>query len=296
MSAAQQSITHGSSRIAMRRNVGRAFLVIAIAATLSGILALAVLLITIAADGVTRVSWDFLNSFPSRFPERAGIKAPLYGTLWVMAFTALFAIPIGIGAAIYLEEFAPRNRLTKGYRDQHQQPRRRPVDHLRPARPRALCARAADGPRRPCRRPDDGPARAADHHRGRARGAALRAAVDTGGLTRPRRDAVADRALPGPAAGPPFDDDGHHTRALQGDRETAPLIPIGALTFVAFTPEGPLDQFTVLPIQIFNWSSRPQPGFQETAAAGIIVLLAVLLSMNAVAILLRNHFERRRRW
>ncbi len=78
--------------------------------------------------------------------------------------------------------------------------------------------------------------------------------------------------------------------------ETAPLIPIGALTFVASTPEGPLDQFTVLPIQIFNWASRPQPGFQVTAAAGIIVLLAVLLSMNAIAILIRNHFERRRRW
>jgi phosphate transport system permease protein len=78
--------------------------------------------------------------------------------------------------------------------------------------------------------------------------------------------------------------------------EAAPLIMIGALTFLAFTPESPFDQFTVLPIQIFNWISRPQAGFSDAAAAGIVVLLVVLLSMNAVAILLRNHFERSRRW
>jgi len=78
--------------------------------------------------------------------------------------------------------------------------------------------------------------------------------------------------------------------------ETAPLITIGALLFVPFTPDGPLSQFTVLPIQIFNWIQRPQPAFAEDAAAGIIVLLALLLSMNAVAIGLRNYFERRRKW
>jgi phosphate transport system permease protein len=78
--------------------------------------------------------------------------------------------------------------------------------------------------------------------------------------------------------------------------ETAPLITIGALTFVAFTPNSPFDGFTVLPIQIYNWIGRPQPAFQETAAAGIIVLLIVLLTMNALAIFLRNYFERRRKW
>jgi len=73
--------------------------------------------------------------------------------------------------------------------------------------------------------------------------------------------------------------------------ETAPLIMIGALLFVPFTPNGPMDRFTVLPIQIFNWASRPQKEFQENAAAGIIVLLAVLLVMNGAAILLRNYFQ-----
>lgn len=73
--------------------------------------------------------------------------------------------------------------------------------------------------------------------------------------------------------------------------ETAPLIMIGALLFVPFTPHGPLDRFTVLPIQIFNWASRPQAEFQQNAAAGIIVLLAVLLAMNGAAIFLRNYFQ-----
>ena len=69
--------------------------------------------------------------------------------------------------------------------------------------------------------------------------------------------------------------------------ETAPLIMIGALTYVAFTPEGPMDEFTALPIQIFNWASRPQAEFHELAAAGIIVLLVVLLTMNALAVFIR---------
>ena len=75
----------------------------------------------------------------------------------------------------------------------------------------------------------------------------------------------------------------------------APLIMIGALLFVPFTPSGPMDRFTALPIQIFNWTSRPQDAFRENAAAGIIVLLAVLLSMNAFAIVLRNRFQARSR-
>jgi phosphate transport system permease protein len=78
--------------------------------------------------------------------------------------------------------------------------------------------------------------------------------------------------------------------------ETAPLIIMGALTFLAFTPTGPGSQFTVLPIQIFNWVSRPQAEFQTTAAAGIVVLMTMLLTMNAIAIGLRNYFERKHKW
>jgi phosphate transport system permease protein len=78
--------------------------------------------------------------------------------------------------------------------------------------------------------------------------------------------------------------------------ETAPLIMIGALTYVAFTPEGPMDSFTALPIQIFNWASRPQEKFHQLAAGGIIVLLVVLLLMNATAIIIRQRAERNNRW
>ena len=113
MTATPAPIGQSNPRLALRRNLGRGFAGICIAATAVGIIVLIVLLITVAGDGITRVSWDFLTSYPSRFPERAGIKSALFGTIWMMTFTAMFAIPVGIGAAIYLEEFAPRNWLTK---------------------------------------------------------------------------------------------------------------------------------------------------------------------------------------
>ena len=113
MSAAEGTLSRNSGRVALRRNLGRVFYGVCLAATLSGIVALAVLLITVASDGLGRVSWDFINSFPSRFPERAGIKGALWGSIWMMGFTAVIAIPLGVGAAIYLEEFARRNWVTR---------------------------------------------------------------------------------------------------------------------------------------------------------------------------------------
>src|SRR5688500_4466838 len=92
-----------------RRVKSIVFETVCIAATVLGILALAALLWTIASDGLSRVSWDFMNSYPSRFADQAGIRSAFLGTLWLMVFTALIAVPIGVGAAIYLEEFAPRN-------------------------------------------------------------------------------------------------------------------------------------------------------------------------------------------
>ena len=96
-----------------RKASSMAFAALAVGATAFGVAALALLLFTIARDGLAGVTWDFLTSFPSRKPELAGAKAALLGTLWVMGFTALMSIPLGVGAAIYLEEFAPRNWLTR---------------------------------------------------------------------------------------------------------------------------------------------------------------------------------------
>ena len=296
MTAAQNSLAVGSPRVAFRRNAGRVFLAICTLATLSGILALAILLWTVAAEGLGRVSLDFLNSYPSRFADKAGIKAPLYGTIWVMAFTAFFAIPIGIGAAIYLEEFAPRNWLTKTIETN--------INNLAgvPSIIYGLLGLVLF-------------VRTMDMGRVVLAGALTMAllvlpiiivAAREGlrsvppsireaslGLGATPWQTVRFQVLP-PAV--PAMMTGIILALSRAIGETAPLIPIGALTFVAFTPSGPLDQFTVLPIQIFNWASRPQPEFQTTAAAGIIVLLVVLLSMNAVAILIRNHFEKTRRW
>ena len=310
MRAAVSSPLPGVSRLAYRRNLGRAFFVLCLAAALSGIVALLVLLATIAADGVGRLSLDFLNSYPSRFAERAGIKAALYGTLWMMAFTALFAVPLGIGAAIFLEEFAPRNWVTKVIETN--------INNLAgvPSIIYGLLGLTVF-------------VRVMDLGRSVIAGSLtmsllvlpiiivaareglravppwIREASLALGAT--RLQTVWSQVLP-PAV--PAMLTGIILALSRAIGETAPLIMIGALTFLAFTPDSPFIDtfpyvdptrpaeaaFTVLPIQIFNWVSRPQPEFLETAAAGIIVLLVVLLSMNAVAIVLRNHFERRRKW
>ena len=112
MTASALATTSSRNR-ALRHFQGAVFHYLCLAATLSGIVSLAVLLLTVGTEGLGRVSWDFVNSYPSRFAEQAGIRAALFGTLWLMVLTALFAVPVGIGAAIYLEEFAPRNWLTR---------------------------------------------------------------------------------------------------------------------------------------------------------------------------------------
>ncbi len=283
-------------RLAVRRALGQAFLAVCLLATVLGIASLVVLLVTVTQDGFGRLSWDFLNSFPSRFPERAGIKAALYGTLWMMGFTALFAVPIGLGAAIYLEEFAPRNFLTRVIETN--------INNLAgvPSIVYGLLGLTIF-------------VRTLDLGRSVLAGSLTMAllvlpiiivATREGLRAVPpsiREAALAMGATPWqtvrfqvlPAAVPAIMT-GIILALSRAIGETAPLITIGALLFVPFTPDGPLSPFTALPIQIFNWVSRPQPGFAENAAAGIIVLLAVLLAMNAVAIAVRTWFERSRKW
>ena len=296
MTAAGQALQYGGTRAAVRRNLARVFVLVCIAATLMGIVALAVLLVTIFIDGLGRLNWDFLNSYPSRFAERAGIKSALYGTVWMMAFTAIIAVPIGIGAAIYLEEFAPRNWLTKVIETNINNLAGVPsiiygllgltifvrvMDLGRVVLAGSLTMALLVMPI----------IIVAAREGLRAVPPSIREA--SLGLGATRLQTVWHQVLP-PAI--PSMLTGIILALSRAIGETAPLIAIGALTFVAFTPSGPLDRFTVLPIQIYNWVGRPQPAFAETAAAGIIVLLVVLLAMNAVAIGLRNYFERKRKW
>ncbi len=296
MSARGLTLHSASTRLAYRRAVGRLFVALCIAATLAAMITLAVLIISVASDGIGRVSWDFVNSFPSRFPEQAGIKAALYGTIWVMAFTAIFAIPLGIGAAIYLEEFAPHNWFTKIIETN--------INNLAgvPSIIYGILGLALF-------------VRILDLGRSVLAGGMLLALLVLPIIIVAAREGL--RAVPpsireaslGLGATPwqtvwhqvlppavPTMLTGIILALSRAIGETAPLIVLGALTFVPFTPDGPLSAFTVLPIQIFNWVSRPQAGFQTTAAAGIIVLLAVLLVMNGCAVALRMYFERKRRW
>ena len=278
-------------RLFARKVTAMGFAVLCLLGTSVGIVALALLLIDVTQEGIGRVGWDFINSFPSRRPEDAGIKAALWGTIWMISITAAFAIPIGVGAAIYLEEYAPRNWMTRVIQTN--------ISNLAGVPSivygmlgLTLFVRAMELDRSvlagsltlallvlPI-------VIVASQEALRAVPNSIREAAYAVGASRWQvvSRQVVPVALPGILTGIIL----ALSRAIG---ETAPLIMIGALLFVPFTPSGPPDRFTVLPIQIFNWSSRPQPEFQENAAAGIIVLMVVLLSMNAVAIFLRNRFQ-----
>lgn len=239
------------------------------------------------------LNWQFLTEFDSRFPERAGAKAAIYGTAWVMAFTMLFALPIGVMAAIYLEEYA-REGWLKGFIQINianlasvpsiiygllgLQVFVRWMELGRSVLAGALTLALLVLPI----------IVVATQEALRSVPPSIRDASYALGATRWQtiRHHLLPYALPGILTG-------NILAASRAIGESAPLITIGALTYVPFTPEGPLDRFTVLPIQIFNWTSRAQADFQHVAAAGIVVLLVILLLMNSAAILLRELMRKR---
>ena len=282
-------------RLLLRKANGAVFMVFCFLATLVGLIMLAVLLIDVLRDGWDRLSYDFINSFPSARPEKAGIKAALWGSIWMVGMTAVFAVPIGIGAAIYLEEYAPRHWITRVLQTN--------IANLAgvPSIVYGLLGLAIF-----VRQMELGRSLLAgsltmallvlpiiiiaSQEAIRAVPPSYREGAFALGATRWQVvwRQVLPTALPGILTGIIL----ALSRALG---EAAPMIMIGALLFVPFTPSGPTDRFTVLPIQIFNWISRPQEAFHHAAAAGIIVLLAVLLGMNSIAIILRHRFQRRLR-
>ncbi len=279
-------------RQGVRRLKGAVFAALCGAATLVGVLALVVLLVDVTVDGFPHLDRDFLTSFASRFPERAGIKAPIFGTLWILGLTAVIAFPISVAAAIYLEEYARKNWITRAIQTN--------IANLAgvPSIVYGLLGLAVFVRFLALERSVISGALTlsililpiiiiASQEAIRAVPASLRQAAYALGATRWQvvRHQVLPMALPGILTGTIL----ALSRAVG---ETAPLVMIGALTFVAFTPKGLGDPFTVLPLQIFNWVSRPQAEFQEIAAAAIIVLLAILLSMNALAIVLRNKYQK----
>ena len=285
---------HKSQSVRKARGIG--FIFLAMLATSLGVVILAVLLISVFRDGIGALSLDFINSFPHYKAEEAGVKAALPGSVWVMAVTAFFAITVGVGAAIYLEEFATRNWFTKIVETN--------INNLAgvPSVVYGLLGLAVFvyglgfGPTILA----GGLTLAllilpiiivASREGLRSVPPSIREAAMALGAT--RWQAVRFQVLP---AALPTILTGFILALARAIGETAPLIVVGAFTSVLFVPTDPFDAFTVLPVQIYSWISRPLPAFQENAAAGIIVLLAVLFLMNAVAITLRNIYSRRSRW
>ncbi len=275
-------------QLATRQLKGKILEIVALIAILLGIAVLLTLLVDVVIDGLPWLQPRLITEFPSRFAEKSGLRSALQGSIWLMVFTAIMVVPIGVGAGIYLEEFAPKNRLTEFIEIN--------IANLAGV-PSIIYGLLGLGL----------------FVRGLGLGRSLLAGALTMTLlvlpiiivtTReairavPRsirlaalalganewetaRDHVLAYSLPAILTGVIL----AMSRAIG---ETAPLITIGALTYIAFDLRGPMDMFTVLPIQIFNWVSLPQKDFHGVAAAGIIILLALLLSMNAIAIWLRN--------
>ena len=273
--------------------MGRGFQALCLLAVSISLGMLAVLLVYLGYQGWDRISWEFLNSFPSRKPDEAGIKAALLGSIYIVFIAGVVSFVLGVAAAIYLEEFAGRSRFARIARIN--------IANLAgvPSIVYGLLGLTIF-------------VRIMEMGKSVLAGgftlallvlpivivAATEAIIAVPqslreggfglGATRWQviRHLVLPQAFPGILTGVIL----AVSRAIG---ETAPLIAMGALTFVPFAPDGPLSRFTALPIQIFNWVSRPQAGFHEAAAAGIIVLLVVLLLMNAGAVYLRNRFQNR---
>lgn len=282
-------------RTGTRHWVARVFKVIVFIATIVGIIVLGVLLADIAIDGVPWLDWQFLTSLGSSSPESAGMLAGLIGSLWLIALTALFAVPLGIGAAIYLEEYAGDNWLTRIVEVNISNLAGVPsivygllalgifVNYLGflTGGTSILSGAAALSllilpviiiATREAIRSVPGKVREGAYALGATKWDTV-------------RGHVLPMALPGAMTGTIL----ALSRAIG---ETAPLIVVGAATFLTFTPNGPTDRFSALPIQIFGWVKLPQEGWVNVAAAGIVVLMVVLLLMNSIAITIRNRTQR----
>lgn len=305
----QPEILAMRKRISSNKLRNHIFWIMGLLSTLIGFILLFTLIIDLFIDGFPRLSWHFFTSYPSRFPEQAGILSAWVGTILVMMVTAATAVPLGIAAGIYLEEYGKKNWLTHVIEIN--------MNNLAGV-PSIIYGLLALGLF--------------------VYFLKFGESVLTGGLTLgllilpmvviATRESI--RAIPNSireasyALGAskwqtikdhiiPYSVGGILTGMIIGLSraigETAPLITVGALTFIAFLPSSPvtsgfpflsfkwlLDPFTVMPIQMFNWISRPQTAFHLNAAAAGIVLMVMTLVMNGFAIYIRYRFRKRIKW
>jgi phosphate transport system permease protein len=274
---------------------GRLFKAALLLSLAVGLVTLAVLLIQVVVEAAPRLDIGTIINFPSSLPDKAGLQSAIWGTIWVIVLVALFTVPVGVGAAIYLEEYANKERwynrlvevniqnlaavpsivygilglafLVRGFADLGQVVLAGALTLSLLVLPIVIISARE----------------------------AIRAVPDSirqGSLAlgatqwQTIRRQVLPAAVPGMATGSIL----ALSRAIG---EAAPLVLLGALTFITFNPDGVGSAFTVLPIQIFNYTSQSQEEFRTVAAVGIVVLLAILLTMNAAAIYVRNRYQRK---
>jgi len=258
------------------------FSMLGLMALMVGVLTFTALFAQMVVDGLPRLSPDFFTSFPSRKPEQAGILSAWVGSILVMIVTAATAVPLGVGAGIYLEEYAPKNWVTDLIEIN--------VTNLAGI-PSIVYGLLALG--------------LFVYQFGLGQSIAT-AGLTLGLLILPvvilaTREAI--RSIPAAIR------EGAYALGARAIGETAPVITIGALTFIAFLPPPPvkaeapfvslewlMSPFTVMPIQMFNWTSRPEAAFHHNAAAAGLVLVVMTLSMNAIAIYIRYRLRKRIKW
>jgi phosphate transport system permease protein len=280
-------------RMKSRLRLNKLWKSIFLLATSFALLALVVLIVRIILQGAGYLNWDFLNNFASRFPDKAGVKASLIGSICMMLVVAPVSIILGVSTAIYLEEYAKKNKFNDFIRTN--------ISNLAgvPSIVFGLLGLTI-------------------FVRMFGLGKSILAAGFTMSLLilpviivaaqeairavpQEQREAsygmgatkwqtitrvVLPAAVPGILTGSIL----ALSRAIG---ETAPLVVIGIPVVVHFLPDGLLSEFTALPMQIYDWAKRPQEEFQYVAAAGIIVLMIVLVIMNSIAVLIRNKFQKR---
>jgi phosphate transport system permease protein len=318
-----------AQRLARRQTVGKIFAVALLLCTLVGLLMLTALLVDLAVEGFSWLRPELFTNYHSRFPEKAGMKSAIAGSLIVIGMTGLFSFPLGIGAAIYLEEYAPENRLTTFIKVN--------ISNLAgvPSIVYGMLGLVVFGRMFGIFKVDSWLVRALNLPVGESGGLefsllgipglliklpfersmvagaltmtllimpvviiAAREAIRAVprsireaayGLGATRWQVISRQVLP---AAIPGILTGMILAMSRAMGETAPLIIMGAYTYVPFLPESAWDQFTVMPIQIYNWITLPQHEYRfNLAAAAILVLLAILLAMNGLAVYLRNRFE-----
>jgi phosphate transport system permease protein len=286
-----------AASMSTRYGLDRAFTGLVTVAALVGIVVLVVLVVDVIRDGSTMLSPEFLTSFPSQiFPENGGIYPALIGSVWLLGLTALISVPLGLGAAVYLEEYATDTRINRMIEIN--------ISNLAGV-PSVIYGLLGLGIFVQLLAPVTGGTSViagaltlsllilpviivATREALRAIPGTIREGGFALGATRWEviRSHLLPMALPGALTGIIL----ALSRAIG---EAAPILVVGVSLYQTYATTGPFDGYMALPTQIYDWISRPQQIFQDSAAAGIVVIMAVLLLANSVAIVLRNRFEKR---